>query len=409
MKIMKTKKRLHLIPDYGDVNDPAVRAKYGYLEGKVSIIGNVVLFIVKLTLGLFINSIALIADSVHTLSDVGTSFIVIVSFKIAKKPSDTKHPFGYGRVEYIATMIIAVLLVITGIGFIQQSIERILQSVRITHQQYAVVIGGVIIVSAVVKEWMARFSVALGKKIKSDILVADAWHHRSDALTNVGVGISIIGASYGYPLFDPVFGVVVSLVIVYVGFTLGKTSAQFLIGKSPDIDLVKRVKEIGRVIKGVKDIHDISVHDYGTRKIITLHAEVDKSLLLDEAHGIADELEEKILEKLHCSTIIHIEPTEFLRDSFYTTRLIENILEKQKSVISFHNIRIIRRYETDDISMHLVVNKDMSIQDSHQLCHQIEAVIQKKYGSCDVHIHLEPCQHSHCPICSVSCEKKKNE
>ncbi len=406
---MKTKKRFNLIPDYGDVNNPAVRAKYGYLEGKVSIIGNIVLFIMKLTLGLFINSIALIADSIHTLSDVGTSFIVIVSFNIAKKPSDTRHPFGYGRVEYIATIIIAVLLVITGIGFIQQSIERILNSVSITHQQYAVVIGGIIIISAVVKEWMARFSQALGKKIKSDILVADAWHHRSDALTNIGVGISIIGASYGFPFLDPTFGMIVSLVIVYVGISLGKTSSQFLIGKSPDADLVKSVEEIGQGIKEVKNIHDISVHDYGTRKIITLHAEVDKTLMLDEAHGIANTLEEKIMEKLHCSTIIHIEPTQFHRDTFFKKRLLQDLLEKQNSVISFHNIRIIRRLEKDDISMHLVVNKDMSIQNSHQLVHRIEELIQKKYGPCDVHIHLEPCQHSYCPICSAPCEKKKNE
>lgn len=406
---MMNTKRFSLIPDYGDINDPLVRAKYGYLEGKVSIIGNLFLFILKLTLGLFINSIALIADSVHTLSDIGTSLVVIVSFNISKKPSDTRHPFGYGRVEYIATIVIAVLLVVTGIGFIQQSIERILNSVSITNQQYAVVIGGIIIISAVVKEWMARFSKALGDKIKSDVLAADAWHHRSDALTNVAVGISIIGASFGFAYLDPVFGVIVSLIIIYVGTMLGKTSAQFLIGKSPDIDLVKNVKKIGWDIKGVKDIHDISLHDYGTQKIITLHAEVDKTLPLDEAHKIADTLENKILETMHCSTIIHIEPAELHRDTFFKKRLIEDVLGKEKSVVSFHNIHIIRRYEKDDISMHLVVDKLMNVQESHRLCHRIEAAIQKKYGSSDVHIHLEPCQDSYCPICSTPCEKKKIE
>ncbi len=406
---MMNKKKFTLIPDYGDINDPAVRAKYGYLEGMVSIVANVFLFIVKLVLGLFINSIALIADSFHTLSDVGTSFVVIIGFNISKKPSDRTHPFGYGRVEYIATVIIAVLLVVTGFGFIQQSIERILNSVSITHQQYAVIIASIVIISAVLKEWMARFSLAIGKKIKSDILVADAWHHRSDALTNIGVGISIIGASYGFPLLDPVFGIIVSLIIIYVGVSLGKTSAQFLIGKSPNPDLVRNVQEIGREVQGVKNIHDISLHDYGTRKIITLHAEVDKALLLDEAHGIADMLEEKILETMHCSTIIHIEPTEFHPDAHLRQRLIEDILHKQKSVISFHNIRIIRRAEKDDISMHLVINKEMNVQDSHTLCHHIEAIIQKTYGKSDVHIHLEPCQRSYCPVCSTPCEKKKRE
>jgi cation diffusion facilitator family transporter len=404
---MNIKKRLSLIPEYGNPDDPVVRAKYGYLEGTVSIIGNTFLFIVKLAMGLFINSIALIADSVHTLSDVGTSVVVIVGFNISKKPSDKIHPYGYGRVEYIATVIIAVLLVITGFGFIQQSIERILNSINITHQQYALLIGFIILLSAVVKEWMARFSLALGKKIKSDVLTADAWHHRSDALASLGVGVSIIGSSYGFPLLDPIFGIIISLIIIYVGVTLGKTSAHFLIGKSPDTDLIQCIQEIGRQIKGVKDIHDISLHDYGTKKIITLHAEVDSTLLLEEAHSIADKLEEKISEKMHCSTIIHVEPTEFHRDASYKKRLIENILDTQKRVISFHNIRIIRRAEKDDISMHLIVNKDMSVQDSHELCHRIEAIIQKTYGSSDVHIHLEPCQDADCPICSIPCEEKK--
>ncbi len=401
------KQHFTLIPDYGDINDPVVRAKYGYLEGFVSIIGNILLFVIKLSLGLFINSIALIADSVHTLSDVGTSLVVIIGFNISKKPSDMAHPFGYGRVEYIATIIIAVLLVVTGFSFIQQSIERILGSVGISQQQYAIIIGGIIILSGIVKEWMARFSFALGKKIKSDILSADAWHHRSDALASLGVGVSIIGASFGFPLLDPLFGMIVSFIIIYVGVSLGKTSAQYLIGKPPDPAIVNTVQTISQEVHGVKNIHDISVHDYGTRKIITLHAEVDKTLLLDEAHDIADTLEEKILEKLQCSTIIHIEPTEFHRDASLKQRLIENILQKQRSVISFHNIRIIRRAEKDDISIHLVVNKDMNVQDSHQLCHQIEAVIQQKYGLSDVHIHLEPCQHSYCPICSTPCKNKK--
>lgn len=406
---MKTANRFHLIPDYGDINDPLVRARYGYLEGIVSIIGNVILFILKLALGLFINSIALIADAFHTLSDVGTSFVVIISFTISKRPCDTMHPFGYGRVEYITTIIIAVLLVITGFGFIQQSIERILSPLSIANQQYANVIGCIVILSAIVKEWMARFSLALGKKIQSDVLTADAWHHRSDAFASIAVGLAIIGTSYGFSFLDPVFGVVVSLIILYVGITLGKNSAQFLIGNPPDADLVRRVREIGQGIKGVKDIHDISLHDYGIRKIITLHAEVDETLPLDEAHGIADVLEERIKETMQCSTIIHIEPIEFHRDTFFHKKLIEDLLGKQRPVISFHNIRIIRRSRRDDISMHLVVDREMNVQDSHQLCHRIEAMIQKTYGASDVHIHLEPCQDSYCSMCQISCKKKKTK
>ncbi|MBN1860954.1 MAG: cation-efflux pump [Candidatus Thermoplasmatota archaeon] len=404
---MGTKKRFHLIPDYGDVHDPAVRAKYGYLEGLVSILGNISLFIVKLAMGLLINSIALIADSVHTLSDVGTSLIVIIGFKVAAKPSDHQHPYGYGRVEYIATVIIAVLLVVTAFGFIQQSLERIFNTINITHQEYAVIIGIAVLLTAGVKEWMARFSLALGKKINSDALAADAWHHRSDALTSVGVGVSVIGSSYGFPLLDSLFGIIVSLIILYVGIQLGKTSANFLIGKSPEKETIETIQQIGHDIPGVKNIHDISLHDYGTNKIITLHAEVDKELRLEAAHDLADKLEEKIREKIHCSTIIHVEPTDFHRDTFLKKKIIESILRKQDWVISFHKISIIKGSGKDDISMHLVVNKEMNIQDSHDLCHRIERVMQRMYGSCDLHIHLEPCQQTDCASCNAPCTEKK--
>ena len=404
---MDRNKLFTLIPEYGNPDDPFVRAKYGYLEGIVSTIVNTLLFVMKLGLGLLINSIALIADAVHTLSDVGTSFVVIVGFKISKKPSDNLHPYGYGRVEYIATVIIAVLLVITAFGFIQQSIERILNSINITHQQYAMFIGIIIVISAILKEWMARFSLALGKKIKSDVLIADAWHHRSDAFASVGVGVSIIGSSYGFPLLDPIFGIIISFIIMYVGITLGKNSAHFLIGKSPDVNLIDKIQQIGCQLKGVKNIHDISLHDYGTKKILTLHAEVDNNLSLDEAHAIADNLEQKIMFFFHYSTIIHVEPTDFHKEMKLKKRVIENILHKQKGIISFHNIQIIRRSEKDDISMHLIVNKNMSVQDSHKLSHKIDTIIQKIYGACDVHIHLEPCESTDCQICFTPCNEKK--
>ena len=184
------------IPEYGDIKDPNVRAKYGYLEAAVSIIGNFLLFVLKLILGMFINSIALIADAFHTLSDVGTSGVVIFGFRLAKKPPDKEHPFGHGRVEYIATMVIAILLVIVGFEFIRQSFERIIHMEYLSNDDFALIIGIVICISAVVKEMMAQFGAAIGKKIDSDVLLADAWHHRSDAIASVAVGISIIGSAY---------------------------------------------------------------------------------------------------------------------------------------------------------------------------------------------------------------------
>ncbi len=402
---MLKNKRFSLIPDYGDANDPVVRAKYGYLEGTVSIVGNALLFVIKFILGLFLNSIALIADSIHTLSDVATSAVVIFGFKVSKKPSDKEHPFGHGRAEYIATLIIAILLVVTGLGFIEQSIDRIINAVQITNLDYAIPVGIVLIISAFLKEWMARFSFAIGKKINSDILVADAWHHRSDALASVAIGISLIGSYYGYMILDPIFGVIVSLIIIYVGTLLGKTSSNYLIGQAPDKELIETIKEIAKSVNGVKDVHSISVHDYGNSKVITLHAEVDNNLTMDEAHVIADELENKVMEKTSHSTIIHVEPKEIQYESRTKERIIEKILEQERGIISFHNVRVIRRKDKDDIKMHLVVDKNMAVKDSHNLSDKLEALIRREYGPCSLDIHFDPCGRE-CNVCLLPCKKK---
>ena len=276
------------VPDYGDSSDPDVRAKYGYLEASVSIAGNVGLFLLKFILGLFINSIALIADAIHSLSDVATSGVVILGFRIARKPPDAEHPFGHGRMEYIATLVIAIILGITGLEFIIQSVERFSDLGPFANEDFALIVAVAVLASAAVKELMARYSDVLAKRISSDVLSADAWHHRSDAISSIGVAVSIIGSRYGYPILDPIFGIVVAVIIIYVGIRLVRTSSNFLLGTAPDSSIVEEVKALAASVEGVEGVHDLSVHDYGSSKVLTLHVEVEKDLLLEEAHTIAD-------------------------------------------------------------------------------------------------------------------------
>ncbi len=395
-----------IIPEYGDLNDPNVRAKYGYLEGYVSIVGNTILFLLKLILGLFINSIALIADAVHSLSDTATSGVVIFGFRIAKKQPDKEHPHGHGRAEYIATLIIAIILIIVGFGFIQQSVERIINVETILHGEFAILISIVVLLSAIGKEVMARYSFLISKKINSDVLKADAWHHRSDAISSIGVAIGIIGARYGFPILDPIFGMLVSIIIIYVGIDLVRTASNFLIGQAPDKELIKQIKETAIKTKKIKGIHDVSLHDYGTNKILTLHVEVDNNLPLEEAHKIADELEKNIYNQTKFSTIIHLEPAK-TTDDVIKKNILTKILEKQKQIKSFHKILIINTGEKDNIKMHLVVDKDMPVKDSHELCEILKSILKKQYGPCELDVHFEPCINN-CKICTISCSKKSN-
>ena len=399
-----------IVPDYGDLNDPDVRAKYGYLEAAVSIIFNFILFGIKLVLGLLINSIALIADAVHTLSDVGTSLVVILGFNISKKPSDKEHPFGHGRVEYVATLIIATSLILVGFGFVMQSVERIIEPILIVNKELAQITGIIMIVTSAVKESMAQFSSRIGKKIKSNILIADAWHHRSDAFTNIVVGIGVIGSSFGYFLLDPILGIMVSVLIAYVGVNLVRTTSNVLIGQAPDKELIDKIKGIANSVNGVYGIHKVTVHDYGTSKVISLHAEVESHLMLDEAHIIAENIENRINEDMNCATIVRLNPKNMQinteMDINKGKEILKRVLENQKEIISFHKIKVIRIGEKEYIKVHLIVNKDMPIEESHRLCHSLQSTAKREYGPCDLDIHLEPCEED-CSVCKLSCSKRE--
>ena len=397
--------KFKIIPEYGDPKLPEVRAKYGYLEAAVSIIGNTLLFFLKLILGLFINSIALIADGVHSLSDVSTSGVVIFGFRIAKKEPDKDHPFGHGRAEYIATLIIAIILIIVGFGFIERSIERIINIEDIANQEYAIIITIVVLISAVLKELMARYSILISKKIKSDVLKADAWHHRSDAISSIGVAIGILGARFGFPILDPIFGIFVAVIIIYVGIDLMKRSSNFLMGTKIEKETISEIEEIVKSTGYVKNLHKVFLHDYGTNKVITLHVEIDSNLSLEKAHEIADNLEEKIQNRTKFSTVIHLEPSRNRNKNKKSYKIIEKILKSQNEIKSFHKIQIIERIKKDEIKMHLVVNQNMSVQKTHDLCNRIEKILQKEYGSCNVDIHFDPCGNN-CKICNISCKNK---
>ncbi len=371
---------MKIIPDYGDVSKPEVRAKYGYLEGWVSIVGNTVLFAVKFIIGIMINSICLIADSVHSFSDVWTSCVVIIGFKFSKKPPDEKHPFGHGRVEFIAALIIAVSLIIVGAEFVYQSVERILHPVPVKGSFFVVFL---LFFFVIIKEAMTRFSVVLGKRIDSPALIADAWHHRTDAFTTVLVMIAILGNMYNYPVLDSFFGVVIAGLVIYVGINLAKKSADKIIGLAPSPELLDRVKRLAGDVEGVKGAHDVIVHDYGTFKVASLHLEVG-DMDIKDAHTIASAVEKKIKKETGMSTIVHIEPWGQV-DKEKMKKIIRKIVEENKKVFSCHGIKI-----SNSINMHVVVDKKMNVEESHKLSHKIESSIQKMYKKYKVHIHIEP-------------------
>jgi cation diffusion facilitator family transporter len=284
------------------------RTSVGYLEAIVSIFGNIFLFAIKLILGIIINSLSLIADAFHSLSDVLTSIVVLVGFKIGGKPADKEHPFGHGRVETVSTLIIAFLLFIVTYDLGKSAIQRIIKPEQVDFNLLAVIF---MIFSAAFKEWMASFSIYLGKKINSTSLIADAWHHRSDAVASFLVGVGLIFTRFGIYRVDGILAIFVAALIGMVAVELTKSSANMLIGEAPDRELVEKIRKTALSVRQVVGVHDIFVHDYNTNKVISLHLEVMGNLSADEAHDIATAVEDRIKELSKAiSVTAHIDPYE---------------------------------------------------------------------------------------------------
>jgi cation diffusion facilitator family transporter len=287
-------------------NKKITRKFVGYLEAWISILGNLLLFIIKFLFGTSLNSISLIAEAFHSLSDVLTSIVVLLGFKMGDKPPDKKHPYGHGRLEQIATIIIAIMLLIVSYDLIKDSLKRILSPQKVSFN-YLVLIF--MILSALFKEWMARFSIYLGKKINSSTLIADAWHHRSDAIASILVGIGLIFVNLNLYFLDGILGIGVSLLLAWIGIELLKSSSSFLIGEAPNEELLKNIEQIVLSTPGVLNMHDLMIHDYQNNKIISLHVEIDENLSAKDAHKIALEVQDKLKKKIENSNIsVHIDP-----------------------------------------------------------------------------------------------------
>jgi cation diffusion facilitator family transporter len=353
------------IHNYEKVSDPEVRSQYGTLEGKISISINLFLGIVKIIIALIYGSISLLADAIHTLSDMATSIIIILGFKISKKPGDKEHPFGHGRMEQISTLIVAVLLGVSAIELIQHSFRRILSPQHVSITWIPVII---IFITIFFKEWLGQFSNLLSKKIGSLALEADAWHHRTDAFSSLLVVIALVASKFGFFYLDGIVGLIIGIYIVYLGWDIAKKSIDQLLGESADDSLIKEIKKIVLKEKHVKNIHDLIVHQYGEQKLLSLHMEIPANLTLSEAHTIADNVENTIEEKLNIYTTIHLDPVIPPSSvSLKIESIIDNFIKGDKRIDSFHDLRLIGEEDYSNLLFDLVIKRDLKSAEKREI------------------------------------------
>ena len=277
----------------------------------VSIAVNLLLSVFKLIAGILAHSGAMISDAVHSASDVGSTFIVMIGVTLSGKKSDKEHQYGHERMECVSSIILSGLLLVTGLGIGLGGVENIVKS---SHGE-AIVIPGMLalvaaVVSIVVKEWMFWYTRGAAKKINSGALMADAWHHRSDAMSSVGAFVGIFGARMGFPILDPLASVVICLLIVKASVDIFRDAIDKMVDRSCDEKTEKEMRETILKVDGVKRIDLLQTRLFGSKMYVDIEIAADGAQTLDAAHEIAEKvhhaIEETFTEVKHC--MVHVNP-----------------------------------------------------------------------------------------------------
>ncbi len=376
------------IKNSDSVFDPSVRIAYGKLEGWISIAGNLVLFAIKFYVGIVSGSTALLADAVHTLGDSITSAVVIAGFIMAGKPCDKEHPFGHERMESIAALVISNLLFVTGFELIIHSVRKIMHP---SINRVGFTIMAIIAATIFVKEIMSRFSYQLGDMIDSDALRADAMHHRTDVAATAMVLAALIGARFNLFFLDGIMGVVVSLIIFYSAYYIFKNAVDTLLGKAPSEELLEKIRKQVLKIPKITGVHDIIIHQYGSRSVISLHAEIQENLNGEELHGISEDVEHRIQNTIPGAiTTVHMEPLNpFHPDKKDVEQLISDICKEDIRIQSFQNLRIIgKRDEFFSVLFDLVLSPNVQKNDMDKLISSFKEKLLQKFPNIKILIRI---------------------
>ena len=384
-----TKLLIKLFVKSNDVKDLKVRNKYAMLSSITGIIVNILLSIFKFIVGLISNSRSIISDAVNNITDAGSSVVSMIGFKLSQKEIDKDHPWGHGRMEYVAAFIVDVLIIIVGYQLLQTSIGKIINPEMPSITNVTIIL---LVVAILVKLWLFVFYRKIANTIDSAAIRGTAYDSISDTISTLAVLISAIVAKLANVSIDGYISILVSMFILFTGCKALKETIDLLLGEKPDEEFVKEIEEFTKNYELVSGIHDIMVHDYGPgRKIVSFHAEVPSDCDIMKAHDIIDEMEQDIYKKFNCITTIHMDPIVTDDEEINQMReLVEKQVSEMNKEYSIHDFRMTDGGEHINLIFDLVVPRDSKIdikevqkeaqERLHNINNKINAVIKVEYS-----------------------------
>lgn len=376
------------IKDSANIESTEVRTRYGMLASVVGIFCNVLLFSVKLAIGLILSSLAVTADAFNNLSDAASSIISFVGVKMAGKPADAEHPFGHGRIEYIAALIVSFLVIEVGFAFFKSSISKIMHPEEITFDPVPFII---LILSILVKLWMAFFNNKLGKRIDSKVMLATAADSLGDVITTSATVISIVICHFTSINVDAIAGLIVSGIVIWSGVSIAKDTLEPLIGQRVPSELYQKITDMVESYEGIVGAHDLIVHNYGpNRSMATIHAEVPNDVSIEASHEIIDRIERDAKKELNILLVIHMDPVEMRDEEVLELRdKTSHIVHALDPELHFHDFRVLKENEQKNLIFDLVVPDSYTEKDANRVMHQLIALLHEMEKNVDCIITLD--------------------
>lgn len=365
------------VKNYEDIGDDQVRTSYGVLASVVGIFCNVLLFAVKFTIGFLMKSLAVTADAFNNLSDAASSVISFIGVKMASKPADADHPFGHGRIEYIAALIVSFLVMEVGLSFLKNSIGKLMNPEEIIFEWVPFLI---LVLSIGVKFWMGVFNRKLGKRIDSKVMLATAADSMGDVITTGATVLSILICTFTSINVDAVAGIVVAVIVMWAGFSIAKETLEPLIGQSVPKELYQQITEAVEAYDGILGTHDLIVHNYGpNHSMASIHAEVPNDVDIEVSHEIIDRIEREVSKKLKLFLVIHMDPVETRNQEVLEIKSkLERIVHALDANLSFHDFRVVNGEHQVNLIFDLVVPREYSQEDADKVLHQVMALMQEQ-------------------------------
>ncbi len=376
----------------------ALRALLGTGEG-VTLGGgilNLALVVFKLSAGILGRSSALVADALHSLSDLASDLIVLAGYRIGRLPEDDQHPYGHGKVETLATAVVGGLLIAAALGTGGTAVAALGGWREASRPGTVALVAAV--VSVLVKEGLYRWTARIARDTDSQLLLANAWHHRSDALSSVAALIGVAGARFGWIWMDPVAAGVVSLFIAKVGWDLGWQAVRDLVDSSVDQTLLDDIGRTIRSVDGVRGFHGLKARRLGKDILVDVDVEVDPELNVIQGHEVARAVRTALLGRVRNvrDVMVHVEPLGAREGGIYhpsgRDRVVaasERLARDTEGVLGLHGTRVVPLETGYLLNLDIEVSPELTVREAHAIAHELKEAVRKLPGVADAVIHVD--------------------